>query len=466
VNDAVSVAASSASASLASAVAAGSLPAAAFAVAVVGRGTVHRWAGGVADPTSGRPASATTPFSLASTTKPIATTVLGSLIDDGALELDAPVRRWVPEMPRSLGDASAEPTLRHVAAHIAGLGVHHRFFYDDERQPVPVAEAVRRLARPAFPVGREWRYSNLGYGVLQLACERAAGVPFAELVRRRVYEPLGMTDSGFGEPLGPAGSAVRCLPTGQPYAGYVTDHPPASEAWASIDDLISFGLAHADRTLLHETTHALLATPVAPRQPDGGAYALGWVQREFGEHTLLVHGGRMGGVGAHLTVVPTLGLVIAALANVETDALAEAVGQVLRASVPGWTPVVGVPAWEPAPAAASMVGKWLGLMIVDDEEFPVVLDVTDADIHLEVAEVRSKVAMSSAQPHLVAGHARLGRPHRLLPDDAVVHVDLVSTDDVLEGAFTFAQYPRGDRVRQGDAVSAPVLLERVRAARP
>lgn len=445
---------------LRAAVADGSLPAAAFGVGHVDDDAVLMEAYGAAQLDS--------PFCLASTTKPIATSVLGALVDRGLLALDTPVAALVPELPPPR-PTDRVVTVRDVAAHTAGFGAHHRFFYDDEREPVPVLDAVRLLARPVFPVGRQWRYSNLGYGVLQVALERAGGAPMADLVEGYVYRPLGMASAAWGGSRGPAGAMARHLTVDHLYPGYVTDHPPASEAWCSIDDLVRFGLAHARRSLLQPGTHEVLAEPAAPRQPDGAAYALGWVTRNYDGHRVLIHGGRMGGVGAHLAVVPSLGIVVAALANIETERLAEAVAMVLADTVPGYAPPALQPPWAVGAAHPSMRKRWAGVLQLGDDELPVVLDAAGARITLTVAGATTEVVMPHVQPTMVAGHANLVVDHPLAPVGSMVHLDIVPAELTgdpgdtmsavrLVGGLTMAQYPDGARRRQGDAVTGALHL--------
>jgi CubicO group peptidase (beta-lactamase class C family) len=467
-------AAAAGAAVLSGAVARGELPAAAFAVGHVDEGIVLTEVTGLADTARGRFALPDTPFCLASTTKPITTTVLGALVDLGVIGLDDPITDHVPEFPSGLV-SWRPPTVREIAAHTAGLGTHHRFFYVDERPPIPVIDAVRTLARPCLPVGDQWRYSNLGYGVLQVALERAGALPMTELVDRFVFGPLEMQDSNWGGLHGPDRAAVRYLAGDEPYAGYVTDHPPASEAWCSIADLVKFGVAHAGSSLLRPDTHATLSAPTAPRQSDGAAYALGWVTRDYHGVRILVHGGRMGGVGAHLTVVPALGLVVAGLANVETERLSEAVAVVLDAVVPGYAAPVPQPPWAVGRAHPLLAARWEGVAQLGDDAVPVQLDATGERITIAVGDRTVDLVSPHLQPDGVMGHANLTLPQPLAPRDTLCHLDAVPlTDhggrlqrssgdvapDVIVGALVAAQYPNERRRRQGDAVSAVLHLVR------
>ena len=286
----------------------------------------------------------------------------------------------------------------------------------------------------------------------------------ADLVTSHVYRPLGMVSAGWGGPCGPDGAMQRHLTVDELYPGYVTDHPPASEAWCSIGDLLQFGLAQARRSLLQPATHDLLAEPAAPLQPDGAAYALGWVTRHYDGHRVLIHGGRMGGVGAHLVVVPSLGRVVAGLANIETERLAEAVGVVLADTVPGYAPPAPQQPWAVGAAHESMRRRWSGVAQLGDDALPAVLDASGERITITVAGATTDLVMPHVQPAMVAGHANLAINHPLAPVSALCHLDAVPVGDgssaarQIVGALTMAQYPGGGRRRQGDAVTAGLLL--------
>jgi CubicO group peptidase (beta-lactamase class C family) len=444
---------------LAAAVARDEVPGAAWCVALAD-GTRHVSVVGVADVETQRPVEPTTAFCLASSTKPIAGLALGALLDDGAVTLDQPVA--LPSgLVHELGAVRA-PTLREIANHTAGLGPHHRFFYDDDGVAVTVDDAVASLATPVWAPGERWSYSNLGYGVLERELAAAAGTSLAELVEQRVFRPLGLDTAAWGGATGPDGAAVRYGAGARRYPGYVTDHPAASEAWCSVEDLARIGLAQLQKSLLRPATHDLLVTPSAPRQPDGAAYGLGWVTRHVGSRgdDLWVHAGRMGGVGAHLTVLPCEGLVLAAVANAETDVLGQAVALVLADVLPGYEPPAPVPGWEAGRPEPSMALRWRGSALLAGELIDVELDAASDRMTLTARGVVAPLVAPHVRAERIAAHVALGRPFASAPDDALVHLDLRPHGDGFAGAMTFAQYPNERRWRQGDAVSAAIVLER------
>jgi CubicO group peptidase (beta-lactamase class C family) len=147
-----------------------------------------------------------TQFAIASGTKGLTALALVSLIEDGRLELTTTARSL---LGRDLPLIDDDVTIEHLLAHRSGIGdyldeeVEHDF--DEYLMPVPVHELAtteQYLAvldgHPAkFAPGERFAYCNSGYVVLALIAERASGVPFHDLVRRRVCDPAGMVDTSF-----------------------------------------------------------------------------------------------------------------------------------------------------------------------------------------------------------------------------------------------------------------------------
>jgi len=126
---------------------------------------------------------------VASVTKSITLVALARLVDAGALALDDPLAKWIPDFPR--GDAI---TVEMLATHRAGIP--HRVTEDcDEVAPRTAAEVAALAARAPldFEPGERRSYSSGGYGVLARVLERASGKTYADLVRDLVFAPAGMS---------------------------------------------------------------------------------------------------------------------------------------------------------------------------------------------------------------------------------------------------------------------------------
>ena len=147
-----------------------------------------------------------TRFAIASGTKGLTAVTIASLIEEGRLELSTPARSVLgPDLPL-IGD---DVTIEHLLSHRSGIGdyLDEEADHDlaDYLMPVPVQELATTEQylsaleghETKFPAGERFSYCNSGYVVLALVAERTSGVPFHELVRRRVCEPAAMVDSEF-----------------------------------------------------------------------------------------------------------------------------------------------------------------------------------------------------------------------------------------------------------------------------
>lgn len=182
------------------------------AVVLVSRGgkLIHHQAAGLADREAGRRMQEDAIFRFASVTKPIVSTVVMKLVEEGRLRLDDPVTRFLPDFRPMLPDRTQPViTVRQLLTHTSGLS--YRFFEpsgspyhtlnvsDGMDQPgLSLNENLRRLGQAplGFAPGAKWSYS-LGIDVLGGVLEAASGEPLPALVQRLVTGPLGMKDTGF-----------------------------------------------------------------------------------------------------------------------------------------------------------------------------------------------------------------------------------------------------------------------------
>ena len=152
------------------------------------------------------PNSIDTVLAIASGTKGLTALAVARLIEEGALELSTTARSVLGDDLPLIDDAV---TVEQLLSHRSGIGD----YFDEDAGgaitdyvlPVPVHEldstesylAVLDGYPTAFPPDERFAYCNGGYVVLALIAERASGVPFTELVQRRVCEPAGMEDTAF-----------------------------------------------------------------------------------------------------------------------------------------------------------------------------------------------------------------------------------------------------------------------------
>jgi len=173
------------------------IPGAALAI-VEGDEIAHLRGFGQARPGGDAP-TPRTPFIIGSLTKSFTALAVMQLVEDGKVELDAPVQRYLPWFRVADPRAFAQITVRHLLNQTSGLpqlsGLRPLVDFDDspgasERQARALSTLV--LSRP---VGSAWEYSNMNYNLLGLIVEVASGESYEAYVQEHIFAPLQMTHS-------------------------------------------------------------------------------------------------------------------------------------------------------------------------------------------------------------------------------------------------------------------------------
>jgi CubicO group peptidase (beta-lactamase class C family) len=264
-------------------------------VDVAGR-TAFARAHGAAHRGLGVPNTLDTQFAIASGAKAFTAMAVMSLVDDGVLTLDAPVRRWLrDDLPLVADDVTVE----HLLAHRSGIG---DYLHEDDHEitdyvmPVPVhrlAAAEDYLAVldgfPAvFPAGERFAYNNGGFVVLALLAERASGVPYHDLVTTRVTDRAGMADTAFlrSDAL-PGRAALGYLSAGDDLRTHVLHLPVRGVgdggAYSTVADFAAFWSAAAGGRIVGADTFARMVTALSvdPDPDSSFRYGLGfWLEPE------------------------------------------------------------------------------------------------------------------------------------------------------------------------------------------
>ena len=143
------------------------------------------------------PVDAATLFQIGSTTKTVTATALMRLVERGLLDLDAPVRTYLPDLRLADEAVAAAVTTRHLLSHVGGwLGD----YFDD---PGPGDDALATMVRACerlpqlTPLGTLWSYNNAAFYIAGHVLEVLHGKPYEASVREVVLEPIGMADSFF-----------------------------------------------------------------------------------------------------------------------------------------------------------------------------------------------------------------------------------------------------------------------------
>jgi CubicO group peptidase (beta-lactamase class C family) len=225
-----------------------------------------------------------TVYDLASLTKVVATTTaVMLLVEDGKLELDAPVSRYLPEFT---GWAKGQVTIRHLLTHTSGLPAWAELW-----APIPEAALARALRVPLQRApGERVEYSDVGFVVLFAAAERVAKEPVFRLLDRRVYGPLKMRYTTYAAGRGCEICASTARSRGDAFQGKVHD-PIARQLggitgnaglFSTVHDLARFAAMLANEGEL-EGVRVLRAETVREfTRRQAGTRALGWDTRAPG----------------------------------------------------------------------------------------------------------------------------------------------------------------------------------------
>jgi CubicO group peptidase (beta-lactamase class C family) len=329
---------------------------------------------GWADRENEVPATPNSIYALASITKSFTATGLMVLVERGLVDLDRPVNAYLreTELVSHVGDP-AEATVRRVLTHTAGLPAHHNIFLEGELvRPPEQKESMRRYGMIVDEPGREFVYSNFGYGVLGRVISDVSGRTYAEFMRAEVFQPLGLThtsvfaDPALGEHLARHYDGRDVVPA------LDFDHVGASAIHSSVHDLIRYGMFHLgdelpdQQQILPLDMIEAMREPSAVRMPDeilDVRVGLGWAVIDLNGLQMAVATGGMPGTLTRLALIPSENVAVAILINSGVDDYAPV--EIEFATLAALIPELQVPEISPdgdptPPLPANLRGEWRG----------------------------------------------------------------------------------------------------------
>jgi len=285
----------------------------AVSIAVIHQGQIE-WAKAYGFVSQGGAAATTeTLFQAASISKSLTTMAALHLVALRKLSLDSPINAELKAWKLPSGKATHENpvTLRELLSHTAGVNVHGFGGYA-AGDPVPtlaqVRDGVKPANSPAIVVdqvpGQMFRYSGGGFVVAQQAMIDATGTPFPELLRKTIFNPLGMLHSTFEQPLPSSLRANAAQPVdekGNPIPGGWHTYPEMAAAglWTTPTDLAKW-LIEMQRSLSGHANHVLSAAMTRTMlTPVKGGYGLGVEVSSSNDIIRFSHGGANAGYRAH-----------------------------------------------------------------------------------------------------------------------------------------------------------------------
>ena len=275
-------------------------------------------------------------FQIGSITKTVTGTVAMILVERGELDIDAPVRRYLPKLALADDDVAARVTMRHLLTHTAGwVG---DYFADHGAGDDALERMLGDLPRlpQLTPLGEVWSYNNAGFYIAGRVLEVVGGAPYELLVQRLLFEPLGLEHSLF---------FTEDVMTRRFAAGHhrSDDGPPTvARPWAigrahhaaggissTVVDLLRYARFHLSdgEGILTRASLDEMQRPHIAAAPIFGSVGLTWGIDDVTGVRLVHHGGGTNGQVAHLSFAPDSQTVLAVLTNAQRG------GEVVQAAL-------------------------------------------------------------------------------------------------------------------------------------
>lgn len=314
------------------------------ALAVVGReGILFARAYGWRDLDAHLPLTIDTVYPIASTSKAMNATLLGTLVEQGQLAWDAAVQDYLPAFRLHDCSSSSDVTVRDLLAMRTGLPRHDLVWIDSTMVRAELVEAISHLPLSAG-LRERFQYSNLSSALAGHVAEVLTGQSWEQLVQQRIFEPLGMKHSGFVPPVtgevtvsyheSKARKVVRYrrFHTGliAPAGGSIHSTLRDMTRWVAFN--LNGGGAERRQVLapeilseIHSPSVLMGSDPSAPSAQ--AAYGLGWAVDEYHGHRRLSHGGDLHDVNGCVTLFPDQGIGLVSFFNLSIPRLAKIVNQ-------------------------------------------------------------------------------------------------------------------------------------------
>lgn len=268
------------------------------------------------------PATVDTTYRFASITKCFTAVSVLQLADAGKLSLDAEIQSLVPSYPKKQWPV----TVRQLLGHLGGVPNYKSSADGKNLVKLDTAGAIALFAdRPlAVEPGTEYHYTTWGYVLLGAAIERASGLSYGDYLAQRVFGPAGMRSAALDDfaTRGPLHAVGYQRKKGALVASDrldVSSRSAGGGTRGSVLDLLGFGRALLDNTLVPAATAARMWAPMATREGKLTDYGMGFAAYPLQGHYTVAHSGAQPETSTLLMVMPDDDLVIALATNVEGE---------------------------------------------------------------------------------------------------------------------------------------------------
>ncbi|MDQ4120686.1 MAG: beta-lactamase family protein [Acidobacteriota bacterium] len=328
------------------------------AIAVVRGGKIVKIEGyGLANVELNVPVTKDTVFEIGSVSKQITAVAIMLLVEDGKINLDEKISKYLPTAPESW----SKVTVRNLLTHTSGIKNY---------TGSPGFELIKRLKRDdfiraagAFPLefepGERYAYSNTGYNLLGHIIESASGKSYWDFLRERIFKPLGMNQTADRDPQ----FIVKNRADGYEWENDrltgrdwdLTDLFAAGAIVSTISDLAKWEMGLRGDAFLKKTSKEQIWSPFILNDGKPHPYGFGWNIADFRGHKLISHTGHTAGFSAGILRYADDDLTVIVLSNLGTVGIG---AQIARGVAKIYLPEISLRAMKEQPGAdAEIAGQ-------------------------------------------------------------------------------------------------------------
>jgi CubicO group peptidase (beta-lactamase class C family) len=270
------------------------------------------------------PVTADTLFQTGSISKTFTGTILMQLAEQGKVDLDAPVRKYIKDFKLRNKEVASKVTIRHLLTHMGGwIGDYFNDFGNGDDALDKMVKDIAKLPQ-VQPLGTIWSYNNTGFNVASRIIEIVTRKPYEQAAQEMVFDPLGLQMSFF--------YPSDLLFTHRFVAGHqkVEDKVQVARPWAigragngvggvvsTVRDLLRyarFHMSNGKKNVISGKSLRAMRIPQADAGPRG-MMGITWFIRRVGDLTIYAHGGATNGQQAYFFFIPEKDFALAILTN-------------------------------------------------------------------------------------------------------------------------------------------------------
>ena len=407
---------------------------------------------GFAEPDQKRDASAGTVYRVGSVSKLFTDIAIMRLVEEGKLNLDAPVTDIIPDF-HPHNPFGGKITLRELMSHRSGLVREPPKGHYFDSLPPGLADVVQSLNETTliYPPGTHTKYSNAGITVVGYALEQRAGQPFAQYLKAAVLDRMGLRTSAFE----PTSDLTRDLAKAEmwTYDGRFFPAPafplgtfPAGSLYTTVTDLGRFesvlfagGRGPGGQVVSKATLDEMWTPQLAGGEPSH--FGLGFIVGELGGHRLVGHDGAIYGFATSVAVLPddklgAVAVVTLDSSNAVTDHIVTQALELMLAVRSHQS----LPNTEPTTPADSGLARRLAARYGTASD---AVDLEEQEGHLFMLPLRGgyKVELRSLRDHLVVDdRLSYGTPVTVLNQAIQVRAKKLDRVEVPRPALVLAEW--------------------------